>query len=407
MLKWKVVLISFVLILCQPVLANSPFNEKALVKIGNSSNSGLSGSISGTVSTNGANLNVRTGPWATIVGKLADKSKVQIVAQSGDWFKINYGGKIRYIHKNYVSINSSKAASAPKSSVGYVKVSTVLNVRTGPWGRIIGKLKNNSKVTIVGKSGNWLKISYNGRVAFIHKDYVSTKARASNPSSSSFSAYVNVPTSLNVRTEPWGKIIGSLKNNDKVTVVGKSGDWYKVKFNGRTSFIHSKYVSKNKSSASSGRSSGSSLVKSPASGSVAQKVAAAAQNLVTKYKTSGSFPYAAATQGGRLGCAQVVSTALMAAGVNTGIQLGVLATISKLKNLGWKEVRVPPYRAGDVITWKTYDRSGDGIKDSDTHIGVILTNGNSAQAMNNSSTRKKPVINSATVYPISRVLRKD
>ena len=217
--------------------------------------------------------------------------------------------------------------------------------------------------------------------------------------------YVRVNTSLNVRTGPWGKIIGSLYNNNKVKIIGKKGNWYKILHNGKTAYVHSWYVSSNKGSSSQGGYS-SPMVKVPAKGSVQSKVVAAAKNLVSKYSRSGSFPYHRLTKGGSLGCAQVVTTALEAAGVHTGIQLGVLATIPKLKNLGWKQVKVPPYQAGDVITWKTYDRTGDGVKDNDTHIGIIMTSGNSVQAMSNSSTRKKPSLHSANYAPLCRVLRK-
>lgn len=220
--------------------------------------------------------------------------------------------------------------------------------------------------------------------------------------------YVRVGSSLNVRTGPWGTIVDSLHNDDKVKIIGKEGNWYKIEHNGKTRYIHSWYVSTSKGSSNNGggASVGSPLVTVPAKGSIQQKVVAAAQNLVTKYSTPRSFPYHAATQGGSLGCAQVVTTALQAAGIKTGIQLGVLATIPKLKALGWKQVKVPPYQAGDVITWKTYDRNKDGRKDDDTHIGIIMTSGNSAQAMSNSSSRKRPSLHPATYSPICRVLRK-
>ncbi|PKL43995.1 MAG: hypothetical protein CVV41_09535 [Candidatus Riflebacteria bacterium HGW-Riflebacteria-1] len=222
-------------------------------------------------------------------------------------------------------------------------------------------------------------------------------------------AFVRVSSSLNIRKGPWGEIVGGFNNNEPVTITGREGDWYKISHNGETRYIHSRYVAGSQGGASSGSStpSGSAVtVDNTPGSSVASKVVNAARNLVSKYSTPRSFPYHPATNGGSLGCAQVATTALMNAGVNTGIQLGVLATIPKLKALGWQEVRVPPYRAGDVITWKTYDRTGDGVKDNDTHIGVILESGNSVQAMSNSSTRKVPAIHSATYAPVCRVLRK-
>jgi uncharacterized protein YgiM (DUF1202 family) len=138
--------------------------------------------------------------------------------------------------------------------------------------------------------------------------------------------YVRVNTSLNVRTGPWGKIIGSLYNNNKIKIIGKKGNWYKILHNGKEAYVHSWYVSTEKGTGTV-PSGGSALVSVPAKGSVQQKVVAAAQNLVNKYSSSGSFPYDPLTKGGVLGCAQVATTALMNAGVKTGIQLGVLATI--------------------------------------------------------------------------------
>jgi len=139
----------------------------------------------------------------------------------------------------------------------------------------------------------------------------------------------------------------------------------------------------------------------PGNGSVQQRVVQEANKLVGK-----PFDYDPATSGGRKACAQVVTTALKAAGVVGRVVLGVLQAIEDLKSKGWKEVTVPPFAGGDVITWKTYDRNGDGAKDPDTHIGIIMQSGNSVQAMSNSSSQLIPRLTSAAYAPISRVLRK-
>lgn len=67
-------------------------------------------------------------------------------------------------------------------------------------------------------------------------------AKAKPAKSTTVSGTVIVGTSLNVRTSPWGPIIGSLHDNDKVKIVGKDGDWYKISHNGKTAYIHSNYV---------------------------------------------------------------------------------------------------------------------------------------------------------------------
>ena len=53
---------------------------------------------------------------------------------------------------------------------------------------------------------------------------------------------VEVSTSLNIRTSPWGDITGSLNSGDKVNIIGQVGDWYKVSVNGKTAYVHSAYV---------------------------------------------------------------------------------------------------------------------------------------------------------------------
>jgi murein DD-endopeptidase MepM/ murein hydrolase activator NlpD len=60
---------------------------------------------------------------------------------------------------------------------GTIRVGTSLNVRTGPWGRIIGSLYDGNKVKITGENGDWYKIDYNGQTAYIHKNYVDTSNR--------------------------------------------------------------------------------------------------------------------------------------------------------------------------------------------------------------------------------------
>ncbi len=53
---------------------------------------------------------------------------------------------------------------------------------------------------------------------------------------------VRVDTSLNIRTSPWGTIIGSYHEGDKVRIIGREGDWYKISRNGQTVYCHANYI---------------------------------------------------------------------------------------------------------------------------------------------------------------------
>lgn len=61
---------------------------------------------------------------------------------------------------------------------GTVKVKSSLNVREGPWGKIIGSLKGDATVKITGVQGDWYKIDYNGKTAYVHKNYITTAKSA-------------------------------------------------------------------------------------------------------------------------------------------------------------------------------------------------------------------------------------
>ena len=54
---------------------------------------------------------------------------------------------------------------------------------------------------------------------------------------------VDCGATLRVRAWPWGQIIGGFRNGDKVTVLGTSGDFYRIEFRGKTAYVHRNYVS--------------------------------------------------------------------------------------------------------------------------------------------------------------------
>jgi hypothetical protein len=213
-------------------------------------------------------------------------------------------------------------------------------------------------------------------------------------------AYVGVYSYLNLRSSIWGAVIGELYNNEEVTITGRDGDWYMVSTSKGDGYAHARYIFATKDARYQGNDVTASDVIINVSGDTVQgRVVNAAKQLVDTFSESGSFPYAPGTNGGRLGCAQVVTTALKAAGVINETSLGCIQTIGLLEDVGWKAVDVPPYQAGDVIFWETYC-SGP------SHVGIIMTSGNSATAMSNSSSQRKPRYHDAEYQKVVKVMRK-
>jgi hypothetical protein len=114
------------------------------------------------------------------------------------------------------------------------------------------------------------------------------------------------------------------------------------------------------------------------------------------------FPYAPETDHGRLGCADVVSTALHDAGAMGGVVLSVDALVAELLRLGWIDASPEKYSAGNVIVFVATEAT-NGHK----HVGILGRDpGGDLTVINNSSSREKVVEQKLSTYdrPILRVL---
>ncbi len=78
--------------------------------------------------------------------------------------------------KVYLNSQAGKSVSSEtaKTVKGTVRVDTSLNVRSGPWGTIIGSLREGNQLEVIGREGAWYKINYNGKTAYVHANYVET-----------------------------------------------------------------------------------------------------------------------------------------------------------------------------------------------------------------------------------------
>jgi uncharacterized protein YgiM (DUF1202 family) len=139
------------------------------------------------------------------------------------------------VHEAYVETSSK----GPEKVVatGTVNVDSDLNVRSGPWGDILGSLYNGDKVEVLARDGEWLKIKYNGRNAWVHKDYVNVSDGSTPPPSTPPSTPPPaagqpkkgvVCDSLNVRLPP-GARSSAASQGAEVTVSGSRA-------NGRSSY---------------------------------------------------------------------------------------------------------------------------------------------------------------------------
>lgn len=189
-------------------------------------------------------LNVRSGPSTKnhSVGVVEKGSKLKVLGKTGNWYEVEYKGVKRYVSADYLNVQESTGTS--QQTIGTVNASA-LNVRTGPGTsyKAVGYVTKGTKLTILGKSGSWYKINYKGATRYVSTSYVTVSGQSSGNTSTSRTGTVTA-SALNVRSGPGTnyKIVSRLVRNNKVTITGTSGKWYKIRLNNTTAYVHSDYI---------------------------------------------------------------------------------------------------------------------------------------------------------------------
>lgn len=212
-------------------------------------------------------VNVRSGPGTSNskIGQLKTGQSVKRIAVGSDgWDKIEYNGTTGYVATQYLTTKNPNENPVTNTGVTYQETGDTvfalekLNVRSGPGtsNSQVGQLTAGQSVKriAVGSDG-WDKIEYNGTTAYVMSKYLTTKNPNENNENLEDATYeetgdtVYSTTSLNVRSAPGtaSSAIGRLKKGDEVTriAVGSKG-WDKIKYNGKTAYVMSKYLTTEK-----------------------------------------------------------------------------------------------------------------------------------------------------------------
>ena len=124
------------------------------------------------VTAKGLNVRAKASMNGAKLGVLPKGTKVNVIGQEGNWSKIMFNGKTAFVSSNYLANSNS---SAPKAKVTTKMVTAKgLNVRAKASmnGAKLGVLPKGAKVNVIGQEGNWSKIMFNGKTAFVSSQYL-------------------------------------------------------------------------------------------------------------------------------------------------------------------------------------------------------------------------------------------
>ncbi len=128
---------------------------------------------------------------------------------------------------------------------------------------IVSYLSTGEMLSILSNNNGYYKVKVHetGAVGDISKINAKVIFNCENSNLTSLSgtgSIINVSSAVNLRANAGinSSIIGKLHNGQKITFLGKQGQWYKVDFDGQVGYVYEEYVSTSSSGVSGGLSTG-------------------------------------------------------------------------------------------------------------------------------------------------------
>lgn len=200
-------------------------------------------------------LRVRSGPGTNfkVIGFIHRSDSVSFLDQNENWVKIRANGLEGWVSNEFVSIQSKTkkkettedgSQGNPSSPQKATVTTDGLNLRSEPstQSKVIDTLSNGTVVTVLDKRADWLKISYDGAIGWIHSDYADIHNGSSDiPPKKMGSSNATISVSgLNVRSKPNldGKILGQISKGTTVTIISEKNNWCEIEYaNGNKGWV--------------------------------------------------------------------------------------------------------------------------------------------------------------------------
>ena len=133
-----------------------------------------------------------------------------------------------------------------KKESGTVKTKDICRVRAkaSTDSEMIGTVNKGVKLKKIGTEGDWTKVKFQGQTGYIKTEFL--KKVSSKSSDSSDTGMVKTKDICNVRAKASAdaELLGKVDIGVKLKKLGTSGDWTKVKFQGKTGYIKSNLLKK-------------------------------------------------------------------------------------------------------------------------------------------------------------------
>ncbi len=144
---------------------------------------------------------------------------------------------MNFIHKKFskllITAVVTGAALATSAFAATVTANNNVNVRAraSVSSAKVAVLSEGASRTVLGTSGNWVKVKVGGKYGYVSKNHLTTSISKTS---------VKATDDCNLREKPSvaSNILTAVSEGKKVTLTGTSGNWYRVSVDGTSGYIH-------------------------------------------------------------------------------------------------------------------------------------------------------------------------
>lgn len=374
----------------------------------------------GVVNTDTLKLRKEASTSSTVLELLSINDKVEIMEESGDWYKVKYNNIVGYVSKQYikaddvVQTNNEPVTENPQVQEPTVQpennlenqieneepgisvidkemlVKDDFNLRILPLinADSITKINKNSKCIVISVAGEWAYVRSDNYLGWIITSQLSmqeeltgniepntgdkkdTESDIKNGNEYTQTAAYIKSTSVNLRSESNtnSEVKKSLSQNTEITIIGEENDWYKVKYGDMIGYVLKSLVSDKKVETSSrgtqiDRTGNQDINEEKTEPVVKSSNDVTGKDIVEYAKTYLGFPYKYATAGpNSFDCSGFTSYVYKHFGYT-------ISRSSKAQVNEGVEVQKENLQLGDIIIFLNTSKTAIG------HVGIYIGDG--------------------------------
>ena len=177
-------------------------------------------------------------------------TQVTVIGTSGDWYYVlTPDGHYGFMNSNYLTVTGSgSGATTETTAYIYAANGKPVRMRSGPstdYG-VVASYNVGTQVTVLIRGADWSKVRIGTRTGYIMTQFLSSTGTTPSTPTTSYTAYVTASNGKPVRMRTGAgsnySVISTYSVGTQVTVLEYGANWCKIRVNGYTGYMMTKFL---------------------------------------------------------------------------------------------------------------------------------------------------------------------